>query len=404
MMKGIIGFCITCACLFGTAHAQVNMVLNGGFEQYSSCPTIWNQIKNATYWQAIDSIDQYPLCAPEFCHTCAGSNVLVGVPVAVGYSHYPRSGNGMVSNLFYFDSTFVDYYQRNYTQGKLYDHLVSGKNYCVTFYLTLQQASQYAINGVGAYFDDGSISAGQDSLACSFPQTAFVPQVFGTAIINDTINWVKVQGAFVASGTERFVTIGNFFDNAHTDTVQLSLPGGNYSFYLLDDVSVIESTATAFAGTDALIGAGDTIHIGSYEDGMPCEWYVLGGTTPIGYGGSIDVHPASTTSYVVMLDLCGHVTYDTVKIYVVPAGVSSLSFPSSLINIYPNPSSEELHIDQAANCTVTIADIIGHTLLYNHLSTANETIDISTLPPGIYMVLLADEKTGNRAVKRIIKE
>ncbi len=77
----------------------------------------------------------------------------------------------------------------------------------MTFYTTLEQSSAYAINHIGAYLDDGSIDGGQDSVGCAAPQTEYVPQVFETSIINDTLNWVKVQGSFVANGTEKFITI-----------------------------------------------------------------------------------------------------------------------------------------------------------------------------------------------------
>ncbi len=389
--------------------AQVNYVRNGSFEQYSSCPFGYDQIRFADYWQAIDTVHIMgygPLCSPEYCNKCSPVGSLVGVPLGGFYNHYPRTGDGMMEIETYYDNEYPgEYYQRDYAQGKLYDHLVAGKTYCVSFYVTLAQESQYAVNRIGAYLDNGAIDAGQDSVGCASPHPSFIPQVYTNAVIDDTTNWVKIQGNFTATGIERFITIGNFFDADNTDTVRQHPHTANYyTWYLIDDVSVIESTATAFAGTDALIGLGDTIHIGSTEEGMPCEWYVLGGTTPIGYGGGIDVHPSTTTSYVVMLDLCGHITYDTVKIYVVPAGVSSLGFPTDLIRLYPSPATNQLHIDHAANCTITITDITGNFWQQTHLLTEKETTDISTLPPGTYIATLTDDKTGDRVIKRMVKE
>lgn len=385
--------------------AQTNFVLNGSFEKYNSCPTSNDQISRALFWKPIDSVAVDPYCAPELCHVCAGANYIIGVPFTFTYNHYPRTGGGMVQIAFYVDNDFSSDLKRNYLQGRLQSNLIAGKPYCVTYYVTLTQISQYAVNRLGAYLDDGSIDHLQDSITCGHVLASVTPQLSVSGIVNDSINWVKVQGSFIAIGTEKFITIGNFVDNASTDTIVLNPTTFNsYGAYLLDDVSVIESTATAFAGPDALIGLGDTIHIGSTEDGMPTEWYVLGGSTPIGYGGGIDVHPTTTTSYVVMLDLCGHITYDTVKIYVVPAGVSSLGFPADLINLYPSPATNQLHIDHAANCTITLTDITGHTCQQTHLLTDKETIDISTLLPGTYIATLTDERTGDRVVKRMVKE
>ena len=393
-------------CYFGqltAAHAQVNYVRNGSFEQYSSCPTDWDQIKKARYWQPIDSTDNDPLCSPEYCNICAVATQ-VAVPLTFHYQHYPRTGGGMVQTEAYFDNGYPELYKRDYTQGKLYKHLTTGRSYCVTFYITLAQLSQYAVNKMGAYLDDGSIDAGKDSAGCAAPQTAYIPQVYTNTIINDTTNWVKIQGNITATGTERFITIGNFFDAAHTDTIGLQpITANNFSWYLLDDVSVIASDAVADAGGSGLVGLGDTVHIGTYEEGMPCTWYVQGSTTPIGYGGGIWVHPTVTTSYVVALDLCNGITYDTMTLYVCPAGVSALSYPGDLIQLYPNPAANEVHIDHVANCTIIIYDMTGKAILTHTPTTDKATINIESLPTGIYMVHISDPKTGNKVVRKLVK-
>ena len=396
--------------LFGYFHhlsitAQVNYALNGGFEQYSACPTHSDHIRFANYWQPIDTAILRPLCAPDFCHTCAGANVDIGIPHANTYTHYPHTGSGMMQNIFYLNNSSISGYERNYTQGKLRTHLIVGNNYCVTFYVTLAQASVYAVNGIGAYLDDGTRDAGQESMGCSSPQTSFLPQVFTNTVINDTMNWVKIQGSFAANGSERFITIGNFFSDANTDTF-LRKPASinNSSVYLIDDVSVIASDAVADAGPGGLVGLGDSVHIGTYEEGMPCTWYVLGNPTPIGYGGGIWVHPTVTTTYVVALDLCSGITYDTVTKYVCPAGVSALSFPGELISFYPNPATTELHIDHIAGCRVMIYDIAGKAMLSERAATDKAAINISSLPQGIYMVHITDPGTGNKVVRRLVKE
>ena len=303
----------------------------------------------------------------------------------------------------YYDSGPSIDYRRAYTQGKLFTSLITGKNYCITFYVVLAQYSRYAVNDIGAYLDDGSIDAGQDSAGCALPQTPFTPQVFTNTIINDTLNWVKIQGSFTATGSEKFITLGNFFLNVNTDT--LLRRAGNTekcSFYLIDDVSVIASDAVADAGPGGLVGLGDSVHIGTYEEGMPCTWYVLGNPTPIGYGGGIWVHPTVTTTYVVALDLCSGITYDTVTKYVCPAGVSALSFPGELISFYPNPATTELHIDHAANCEVTITDIMGREVLRTRLNNDKGIVNIEGLAKGVYTAVLSDPATGNSVVRRVV--
>jgi hypothetical protein len=392
-------------------RAQVNLVHNGSFEQYSSCPTGIDQIRKAMFWNTIDTVAIDPFCTPEYCNACADAATTgIGIPLGSGYNHYPRTGNGMVESNMYFDNSFSSTVlpSRNYTQGKLSQNLIAGKNYCVTFYVTLCQISLYACDHIGAYLDNGSIDSGQDTASCAQPQTAFTPQIIGATIINDTLNWVKIQGSFIAIGTEKFITIGNFFDAAHTDTFKLNNHRSldPFSPYLIDDVSVIESNAVANAGNDMHAGVGDTVQIGTSEEGMPCTWYALGDTTPIGYGGGIKIHPTATGTYkyVVMLDLCGHITYDTMTLSVWPSSIINAQLSIINVQIYPNPARNEVTVQNAKNCEVVFYDVVGRAILNNKLATTKETIDISDLAKGIYSVQVLDKVTGVKVVRKLDKE
>ncbi len=322
----------TCACI--VSQAQVNLVKNPSFEQYTNCPEYLNEISYAAYWNGVDTSWHYgdPLtsmpaaCLPEYCNTCS-TNASSSIPSNGRFYHYPRTGNGMASAIMFYDNFYIttgNYYQ-DYLQGQLSSHLVAGQSYCVTYFVVNENHSGYAINHIDAYLDDGTIDT---STNCGHTLLEFVPQIQDTGIINDTLNWVKIQGSFVANGTEKYITIGNFHDTSHTEHIAI-LPGAHTSNYLIDDVSVIASNATAYAGPDVAITVGCSAHIGadSSGDGMPCYWYVLGGTAPIDSGGSIIVRPTDTTTYVVAMDLCGTVTYDTVTVNVLPcAGPPAVSF------------------------------------------------------------------------------
>ncbi len=391
-------------------QAQVNLVRNGSFEQYSSCPTGIDQIKRANYWQTIDSISVDAGCTPEYCNNCADAATSgVNVPYGADYFHYARTGKGMVESNMYFDNSYTgETAQRNYTQGHLISNLTNGTNYCVTFYVTLAQVSGYANNKIGAYLDNGGIDAGQDSTHCGLPQMAITPQIIDNAIINDTLNWVKIQGSFISNGTERIISIGNFSDFTHTNAIQLHYPHsfGPVSFYLIDDVSVIESNAVANAGGNAVTGVGVKHHIGINEDGMPCTWYAFGDTTAIGYGGGIDITPTATGTYryVVKLDLCGHVTYDTMTLYVWPAGVGNSQLTVSSLRVYPNPATNEITIENAANCDVVLYDFVGRIALRSYIFSGNEKLNISKITNGIYMLHVIDAATGEKIVRKIMKE
>jgi hypothetical protein len=135
---------------------------------------------------------------------------------------------------------------------------------------------------------------------------------------------------------------------------------------------------------------------------MPCYWYVLGGTTPIDSGGRIMVRPAATTSYVVVMDLCGVVTMDTVVVHVWPVGSEKLKVKSEKL-VYPNPAANEIIIEGAANCEVTFYDILGSEKLKVKSEKLKTSIDISGLLSGVYFVEIRDEETGARVVKKVVK-
>jgi hypothetical protein len=401
MIRSLFLVILTCACL--QLHAQVNCVKNGSLEDYHQCPNDYEQIRLAKYWSQIDTIDYNPLCSPEYCNACAGANIYCGVPKTFYFNQYPRSGNGMAQLEMYFDNAAVHgSYQRDYLQGRLSKSLVSGRTYCVTFYVTLEECSQYAINHIGAYLDDGSID-NIDSINCALPQTSYTPQVFETSIINDTINWVKVQGSFVALGSEQFITIGNFFDVTNTDTVRV--PSGsslNYSYYLVDDVSVIESNAIADAGADGLVSPGsDSVYIGTHEQGLPYTWYIVGNSTPIGYSGGFKVHPSTTTSYAVELDLCGSITRDTVVVYAAPVG-SAAPFRNGL-TVFPNPAHDDLTIENAQGYEVIIQNVVGQQVHKISVLSDKERIGVKNLPSGVYIVSFIKSDCERKTIK-VVKE
>ncbi len=307
-----------CACTY--VQAQINLVRNPGFETYSACPFTYDLAYYATGWNAIDSNwfigSSYPspACLPDYINSCATFSSGVSCPIGGYFFQNPHSGNGMMQVRFYDDGRTTGYISFDYLQGRLEHTLVAGQRYCVTFYIVRENNCNYAINNIGVYFDNGNIDTSRN---CTTPQIAYTPQIIETIIISDTLNWTKIQGSFIATGTENFITFGEFFDTAHIAKIRFASTGA-WGAYLIDDVSVIASDALATAGPDEWMGAGDSTYIGvdSNGDGMPCYWYVLGSSTRIDSGGRIKVRPAVTTSYEVVMDLCGTITRDTVVVHV----------------------------------------------------------------------------------------
>ncbi|MCY7409417.1 MAG: T9SS type A sorting domain-containing protein [Chitinophagales bacterium] len=169
-----------------------------------------------------------------------GNHVLVDVPSNYFGYQFARSGNnysGFYSVVF-FDS-IGDIY-REYIEVKLLSQLQQGKRYFVRFYLSLAETSARGTGAVGAYFSFDSI------IESTFYNLSVVPQIENLGqFIKDKTIWIQVAGSFIATGGEKFLTIGNFYDNENTDTVWVS--GGiafpQWAYYYLDDVCVSQDSS-----------------------------------------------------------------------------------------------------------------------------------------------------------------
>lgn len=104
---------------------------------------------------------------------------------------------------------------------------------------------------------------------------------------------------------------------------------------------------------------------------MTGSWYKNGLLIDSNVAG-LKVHPDSTFSYVMQLDVCGHITTDTVIVWVQPVGTHA--FEPALVRISPNPSSKEIQIERVENCEVEIYNCVGYSMKKIIASSQKETI------------------------------
>lgn len=163
---------------------------------------------------------------------------------------------------------------RQFAQVKLVAPMQAGCSYEVSCYVLLtknfgsffdgiidfSQNTQTASDGLGIYVSNDSISM-NDINDPHEKFLDFVPQVSNPAghLLTDSIHYQKVSGIYVAQGGEQWLVIGNFKDNAHTQT---EYNGANRkSIYSIDDVSVMEWKPNLVSFTDTTICADSTLKI-----------------------------------------------------------------------------------------------------------------------------------------------
>ena len=337
---------------------------------------------------------------PDFFHPCCSFPLYCGVPQnTANYSfQYPHSGNAY-SGIQVVTSLQINY-SREYIQSKLNKGLSSGHSYCVNFYTSLTDNSPAYIKPLGAYFDDGSVSA-----PSQFGLAAVTPQVYNSLVqLNDTLNWMKIEGSFFASGTEEYITIGNFFTDSNSDIEIIGTPTSWFAIYYIDDVSVIDVSLPAYAGKDTLIHAGDSVFIGRQpEVGLneDCIWFVNG--LPIDTIAGMWVKPDSTTTYILEQTICGNVNYDTVTVIVSTVGIESYTKEGKDVTLYPNPANNTLNIESTTKFSqLLISDILGNVVIRQQVYNKAVSVDVRGLSKGLYFVKLSNE--SGFVVKRFLKE
>jgi len=317
---------------------------------------------------------------------------------------YPHSGNSY-SGIQVLSSSSVNY--REYIQSKLKKGLSAGYTYCVKFYASLSDQNLAYIKPLGAYLDSGVVIA-FTPLGLAYANSLYQPvnpQVFNTTqLLNDTVNWIKIEDAFVAIGTETYITLGNFSPDSTSDIGFFGSPTIWGAYYYIDDISVIDAGLPAYAGKDTLIHPGDSVFIGRQpEIGLDedCIWFVNG--QPLDTIAGMWVEPDSTTTYILEQIICGNVSWDTVTVIVSGVGIETYTKDSKGLVLYPNPAKNTLNIESSTKFSqVIISDILGNVVIRQQVYNKAVSVDVSGLGKGLYFVKLLNE--NGFIVKRFLKE
>jgi len=210
-MKKKLLFSVFCLTLTLSLLKAQNLVPNPGFETQDTCPAV-SQIYLAPPW--VSATNGTP---DLFNSTCPTQNLAA------------RTGVGSAGVYLY--NTFAN--NREYMEAPLTAPLVSGQNYCVTFYVK-RSNYRYACNRIGAYFSNTLVNQSTTS------NLSFTPQVQNpSTTMLSAAGWILISGSFTAAGGESYILIGNFSNDANTDTAVVNAASSSkVCFYAVDDISV----------------------------------------------------------------------------------------------------------------------------------------------------------------------
>ncbi len=381
---------------------QFNLVPNGSFETYTSCPSTTNQLPKAMGW-----INPTSSGSPDYYNGCSS---FISVPYCGGTPCFQYAKAGIAySGVYGYDGLASNL--REYAQIQLSTSLTNGKCYFVGFYTNEANWCGLGCNNLGAYLSNNQINLTGPSWLLNYPTQI---KGFGNKINRDTLNWNFIGGIFQATNNEQYITIGNFNTDATTDTLTFnsSAVAPKYAYYYIDDVFVIPIDSIpggmpAFAGNNVTINSGDSAFIGQQISNLNCNWY--NGTVQIATNTSgLYVKPVTTTTYVVQQNLCGNITNDTVVVTVGGLGIKDDAPIAIGIRISPNPNNGILNVEilndefKIEDAELRIVNVLGQEIKRYKLQNKKQQIDLQEIEGGMFYLHL--QKFGKTiSAKKIVK-
>jgi hypothetical protein len=321
-----------------------NFVPNAGFEIQDTCPTNEDQAQYAIGWNKCsgDNVIFIGNTTPDYFNSCAPPNGY-GIPQS-GLQYQPDIRNcgaymGLCTQNIPSFNNYREQIGINLTQP-----LTIGQKYYLSF-LTVMGGHK-----IGAdYYDNPSNNIGLRLSTTSYNPSNPAPidnfaHLRSVSILADTVNWVRITGSIIADSAYTYVMLGNFYDDANTDTALYNCSScqNYYSYYLVDNICV---------STDSLFSNGGI-------DSAPCTAFLP--------------------------------DFDS----------------KEEINIYPNPSADFINIffGESGWEELIITDLYGKLFCKEKLmglTTIN--VNISSFKAGIYFLNMTNRNEKQIANKKIIK-
>jgi len=303
-----------------------NFILNPSYELVDTAfIQSTNIIDGAFYWKSL--VPSPDLLSP--LHQ--GSLNYYGAPNnTYGYQYsYNKNNYSFIQNEIFW------YHNREFFSQTFPDTLESGRQYCLSMWVSSPDSQQYCSDCLEAYFSVGlpdTTGTGGGYLINFTPQVSY----FTGSVFCDTVNWQHVTASFTAAGGENTITIGCFKKDEDVITQTLNPYWKFGTGYYIDGIALYSCDAPVFeadAGADTNICIGQSVVLGSHN--MPQYeylWLSEEGDT-LSREAFFAVQPTTTTTYTLhVTDFKFDITTDDITVR-----VDECNFPLYVANIFsPN--------------------------------------------------------------------
>ena len=226
--KFIYAFNIALVCFIGQGQ---NLVKNPSFEEFDQCPVkLGNLDADVIEWSTPT------LGSTDYFHSCSTH---MGTPKNFNGEQVAKFGSGYSGLYLYAPDDY-----REYLQGELIETLEKGEQYELSFFISLAERSDFAIREFGVLFSDKPLNLETKkniSKKVRYRETKnqyHYLRIPDTEFYRDTRDWVEVRTTFEARGTERYMILGNFENNAGTLITKRKRMAKQGAYYYLDRVSL----------------------------------------------------------------------------------------------------------------------------------------------------------------------
>lgn len=224
--------------------AQQNLIPNPSFEDYWQCPNA-NELGDGEFtkckywWYPTPSF----LGSPDYFNRCNNliTNQIVGIPDNFWGHQEAFHGDGYVGLLpIEYSLITTEIVGMEFVSCKLLEQLKPCFEYNFSMRISLGNESSHSIQKMGILLTRDSLRF--FSLDDVYNQK---PSWENSTQIDDTINWMKIEGNFIATGGEQYLTIGYFndFDSDEwlfIDSNNINIFNSIAPYYYIDSVSLTE--------------------------------------------------------------------------------------------------------------------------------------------------------------------
>lgn len=153
---------------------------------------------------------------------------------------------------------------------------MASRYYLCGFYTQKSDSCRYAVSDIGMHISTNS----EYHTGSNLPMDHLTPQIKNNSgIVWDIQKWTKVEGVYLASGGEQFITIGNFVSDQNTnlDSIEQNI-GANWpapwaAYYYFDDVYIIPYNENLSIEKPGKICWGEEFTLAAHGSAK-YDWYV----------------------------------------------------------------------------------------------------------------------------------